>query len=349
MKYNLPQRRRGAEILKFYFGRNSFFKFHCCKILPTAYCLLLTAYCLLIISCQKKQEWNWSEVKQLSQYEISDLKRVDDSTIIGVGGERYSHGEFYSSIDNGKTWNEKEILDKQLYGISFRNKDTLIASGYDGKILQSTNGGIDWNITQNFLWRLMRNVLWLNDSVIVSCGGSGFTGGIIARSTDKGLNWKNDTLNSEMRGLCSTDNQTIFCCGYGKIIKSTDAGATWIQQEATGDFFVSISFSSPEHGIAIGLAGTIMITEDAGANWKKIRNGNSLTNQSWIFRKTIFRDFNNGYIVGDNGLLLSTTDGGNHWIKIKNAPDANFTSIVLTDNGGLVGSEEGKLFQFLEE
>ena len=287
-------------------------------------------------------------MKQISQYEISDLKRVDDSTIIGVGGERYSHGEFYSSIDNGKTWNEREILDKELYGISFLNKDTLIASGHDGKLLFSSNAGVDWNITQNFLWRLMRNVLWVNDSVIVSCGGSGFTGGIISRSYDKGASWKNDTLNSEMRGLCATDDHTVFCCGYGKIIKSIDAGETWTQLNATGDFFVSISFSSPEHGIAIGLAGTIMLTEDAGESWKKIRNGNSLINQSWVFRELIFRDINNGYIVGDNGLLLITTDGGNQWIKIKNTPDTNFTSIVLTDNGGIVGSEEGKLFQFLE-
>lgn len=348
MKYNLPQRRRGAEKFKFYLGRNSFFKFHKCKILSVFNCLLLTAYCLLANSCQKKQEWNWSELKQLSQYEISELKRVDDSTIIGVGGERYAHGEFYYSSDNGKTWNEKEILNKQLYGISFLNKDTLIACGYDGKILQSTNAGVDWSITQNFLWRLMRNVLWLNDSVIVSCGGSGFTGGIISRSTDKGASWKNDTLTSEMRSLCATDEHTIFCCGYGKIIKSIDGGATWQQQKATGDFFVSISFSSTEHGIALGLAGTILLTDDAGENWKKIRNGNSLTNQSWVFRKIIFRDFNNGYIIGDKGLLLFTSDGGNQWIKIKNTPDANFTSIVLMDNGEIVGSEEGKLFMFLE-
>ncbi len=311
--------------------------------------MILLFSLLLFFSCQKKKEWNWSEVKQLSQYEISDLKRVNDSTIIGVGGERYAHGEFYSSLDNGKTWNEKEIIEKQLYGISFLNKDTLIASGYDGKIVLSTNEGIDWNISQNFLWRLMRNVLWLNDSVIVSCGGSGFTGGIISRSTDKGLNWKNDTLTSEMRGLCATDDHTIFCSGYGKIIKSIDAGATWTQPKATGDFFVSISFSSPEHGIAIGLVGTILLTDDAGENWKKIRNGNSLTNQSWVFRKIIFRDFSNGYIIGDNGLLLFTTDGGNNWIKIRGTPDANFTSIVLTDNGGIVGSEKGKLFQFLKD
>ncbi len=313
------------------------------------FCTLSIAFCILISSCQKKKEWQWSELKQISDYEIADLKRVNDSTIIGVGGERYLHGEFYISLDNGKNWSKKEIIDKQLYGISFLTEDTFIVCGYDGKILQSTNSGDNWSVTQNFMWRLMRTVAWLNDSIIISCGGSGFTGGIISRSTDKGLSWKTDSLTSEMRALCQTNEPAIYCCGYGKIIKSKDEGATWTQQRATGDFFVSISFSSSDHGVAIGLAGTILITDDGGENWKKIRDGNSITNQSWTFRKIIFRDINKGYIIGDKGLLLYTTDGGNQWIKIKNIPTKNFTSIVLTDNGGIVGSEEGILLQFLEE
>lgn len=311
--------------------------------------LIFGFFLLLINSCQKKKEWEWSELNRISDYEISELKRVNDSTIAGVGGERYLHGEFYISKNNGKNWSKKEILDKQLFGISFLNSDTIIVCGYDGKILQTNNGGTDWNITQNYYWRLMRNILWINDSTIISCGGSGFTGGILSRSNNLGASWESDTLTTEMRGLCYSDAQTVYCSGYGKIIKSIDAGLTWEQQKATGDFFISISFSSPQHGIAIGLAGTILVTDDAGENWKKVRNGNSLTNHSWTFRKVIFRDINKGYIVGDNGLMLYTTDGGNQWIKIKNTLESNFTSIILTDNGGIVGSEDGKLFQFIEQ
>lgn len=310
---------------------------------------LFTFHLSLFSSCQKKQEWNFTELKQLSQHEISDLQRVNDSTIIGAGGDRYNHGEFYVSTDNGNTWSEKEILDKQLYSISFLNADTMIACGYDGKLLQTNNAGTNWSITQNERWTAMRNILWLNDSTIISCGGGGFTGGVITTSKDGSATWKTDSLNSEMRGLCAADEQTLYCCGYGKIIKSTDAGTTWQQQKAEGDFFVSISFSTAEHGVTIGLEGTIMLTDDGGANWKKIRNGNSLTNQSWSFRRIIFRDANNGYIIGDNGLLLCTTDGGSSWTKIKNTSDENFLSIVLTDDGGIIGSDDGKLFQFLEQ
>ena len=229
MKLGLPQRRKGAESFKLNSLKN-IIRIHFSQ-LPIVNCQLLLCI-LLFSSCQKKQEWQWSELKQLSQYEISDLKRINDSTIIGVGGERYFHGEYYYSNNNGVTWNQKEIIDKQLYGISFLNRDTLFACGLDGKLLQSTNAGIDWNIIQNFRWMPMRNLIFVNDSIIISCGGSGFSRGIFVRSSDGGANWKTDTLASEMRDLCNTDAQTVYCCGYGKILKSQDAGATWQQQNA---------------------------------------------------------------------------------------------------------------------
>ncbi len=339
---DLTQRRRGAERFLFVFKRNFKSGFW------LLYFSLFTFFLSLFSACQKKQEWQWSELKQLSQYEISDLKRINDSTIIGVGGDRYFKGEFYFSNDNGVTWDSKAILDKQLYGISFLNRDSFFASGLDGKLLQSTNAGTDWNIIQNFTWMPIRNVNYLNDSTIIFCGGSGFSRGVLIRSTDGGADWKTDTLASEMRGMCNTDEQTIYCCGYGKILKSTDAGATWNQQNADGDFFISISFASHEHGIAIGLDGTILLTDDAGEHWEKTRNGNSLTNQAWNFRRIIFRDLNKAYIIGDKGIFLFTNDGGTHWIKIKNSSTENFTSIVLTNDGGIIGSSSGKLFQFLE-
>ncbi|MEI7802082.1 MAG: YCF48-related protein [Bacteroidota bacterium] len=343
MRFALPQRRKGAEknLFEFIFSQ-------CTTSCGLLICLLSTAYCLLISSCQKKQEWQWSELKQLSSYQISDLQRVNDSTINGVGGDRYFHGEFYFSNDNGATWNEKEIFDKQLYAVSFLNSDTFFSCGLDGKLLQSFNAGTDWNVIQNYTWLPMRNVIDVNDSVIISCGGTGFKRGVITTSFDNGASWQTDTLPSEMRGLCATDNQTVYSCGYGKILKSTDAGATWQQQNADGDFFISIAFANHEHGIAIGLEGTILLTDDGGANWKKIRNGNSLTNQSWNFRRIIFRDINRAYIIGDKGIFLFTNDGGTRWIKIKNTTDSNLTSIVLTNNGGIIGSDDGKLFQFLE-
>ena len=99
MKVGLPQRRKGAENFKLNSLKN-IIRIYFCQ-LPTANCQLIlylslfTFHLSLISSCLKKQEWQWSELKQLSQYEISDLKRINDSTIIGVGGDRYFKGEFY--------------------------------------------------------------------------------------------------------------------------------------------------------------------------------------------------------------------------------------------------------------
>lgn len=86
-------------------------------------CLLILL--LLFTSCQKKTEWQFSKLTQFSSYEISDLKRVNDSVIIGCGGERYAHGEFYFSHDNGISFSKEEIINKQLFGIDFVNADSF--------------------------------------------------------------------------------------------------------------------------------------------------------------------------------------------------------------------------------
>ena len=94
---------------------------------------------------------------------------------------------------------------------------------------------------------------------------------------------------------------------------------------------------------------TILKTENGGVDWQKIRNGNSPINQSWKFRRVIFKNENEVYIAGDAGLLLKSTDGGNNWIKIKNTPGENIFSITLSDHGGIIGTQEGNIYNFLEE
>ncbi|HAP01087.1 MAG TPA: hypothetical protein DCQ93_04090 [Bacteroidetes bacterium] len=310
-------------------------------------CLLILL--LLFTSCQKKTEWQFKKISKLSSYEISDLKRVNDTFIIGCGGERYARGEFYFSHDNGISFSKEEIINKQLFGIDFVNADSFFACGYDGKILNSTLAGSDWNFYQHNYWRALKNILCVNDSTIISCGGGGFTSGIITRSHDGGATYFSDTFKAELRGLCVAGEQTIFCSGYGVIYRSDDAGENWQQQKAEGDFFVSIDFSSAENGIAVGLSGTILKTENGGVDWQKIRNGNSPINQSWKFRRVIFKNENEVYIAGDAGLLLKSTDGGNNWIKIKNTPGENIFSITLSDHGGIIGTQEGNIYNFLEE
>jgi photosystem II stability/assembly factor-like uncharacterized protein len=43
--------------------------------------------------------------------------------------------------------------------------------------------------------------------------------------------------------------------------------------EEKDEFFSSIAFPSKSVGYVVGRTGTILKTEDAGASWKRLRNG----------------------------------------------------------------------------
>lgn len=119
--------------------------------------------------------------------------------------------------------------------------------------------------------------------------------------------------------------------------------------DAKGDFFVSLYFTDDQTGYAVGLAGTILKTSDAGKSWDRLKNGNSLFNGYQQFNQIIFRNKDIGYIVGESGCFLKTIDSGNHWDQIKESPDINFNATCLTVNGGYVCGDGGTIYHSIED
>jgi photosystem II stability/assembly factor-like uncharacterized protein len=97
--------------------------------------------------------------------------------------------------------------------------------------------------------------------------------------------------------------------GCGTILKTTDGGASWVQQESgTHGYLRSIHFSDAYTGTIVGDNGIILRTEDGGTTWE--------SQASYTYgdiRAVSFCDRNNGIAVGQNGAVLRTADGGAHW------------------------------------
>ena len=57
----------------------------------------------------------------------------------------------------------------------------------------------------------------------------------------------------------------------GLILHTEDGGQTWhSQQTNTLSWLEDVSFTDPQHGVAVGSNGTILRTEDAGETWKRV-------------------------------------------------------------------------------
>jgi photosystem II stability/assembly factor-like uncharacterized protein len=75
---------------------------------------------------------------------------------------------------------------------------------------------------------------------------------------------------------------------------------------------------------AVGDAGTILKSTDAGATWAPLQSGT--TN---ILHAVYFFDGNQGVAVGDEGLILRTTDGGAMWQSVASGVEDALRSVFF--------------------
>ena len=123
----------------------------------------------------------------------------------------------------------------------------------------------------------------------------------------------------------------------GKIIKTTNAGATWTSNTFSNfGNFRNVFFLDHQTGWVVGNKGKILKTTNGGINWNdQVSSTNVRLNSVQFF------DVSNGWIAGENGLILNTTNGGSNWSEQTTPTTNNLNSIYFTSlfNGWAVGTD----------
>jgi len=107
--------------------------------------------------------------------------------------------------------------------------------------------------------------------------------GPVYTTSNGGKSWSaiqsEPALSTSLRSVCFVDASTGWVTGdfivSGRhkpnkevIRKTTDGGATWLNQDASGSAdLLDISFADAQNGIAVGSGGTVLHTADGGTNW----------------------------------------------------------------------------------
>ena len=87
-------------------------------------------------------------------------------------------------------------------------------------------------------------------------------------------------------------------------------------------------------GFAVGDAGTILKTTDAGMTWSPLMSGT--TNALY---DVYFSDATQGVAVGEQGLILRTTDGGGGWQGVTSGVKDALRSVSLGGMHGIIGGD----------
>lgn len=241
--------------------------------------------------------------------DIIDIEFYDESHgLLATGGK--VQGTLFTTSDGGDTWQKSLALDgrKDFSSVSFADENNVWAVGTDH---------------------------WTGDSVW-----------LVYYSPDAGNNWVQIDIDlpvfektDDMQKVQFVTSQTGFIKAGGKLLKTTDGGATWTEVEVTGDYsnsdFHTFQFIDENTGWLVG-NDEIAATPDGGDSWTIQYEQDNRSNE---INALYFFDASTGYVVIDRGDMMKTDDGGATWndLSTGNFYDLTDLEFVTADSGFVAG------------
>jgi photosystem II stability/assembly factor-like uncharacterized protein len=271
---------------------------------------------------------SWRVIRNvdIGETDLSDVSFWDAEHGWAVGGP----GPVYTT-NGGTIWKrDTSSIVSGLSGIDAINQYYIWGSKINGRIYETTNGGITWAVKDTLqMWNLYS--ISFADSLWGIGAGGGFEGPprnqypfrIIKTTSDGGITWLR-TKTTYVQPLSGSSaikgGKGWICGGGGAIFHTTDYGLTWQAQNSgiTSQALLGVVFLDSLHGWICGTGGTTLWTTDGGNNWQA---GNGGTTQE--LRRCAFADTLNGFAVGTNGTIIQTNDGGRNWVT-------DTTNIIIT-------------------
>lgn len=261
-----------------------------------------------------------------------DVQAVDEKHVVIVG---YG-GKILETRDGGRNWEvRKSGTDNALYKVQFVDANTGWTMGQGGTVLKTTDGGATWTKqdsgTENYLFSFRaltpEHLIGVGDrSTIVESrdGGATWTARTYESKGGSGMTEEEEVVAQQpsFYDVDFIDANTGWIVGeFGKILKTTDGGATWTEQQQSligGEIvdalslptFFGVDFLDANNGAAVGLDGRIAITADGGATWTFDDVGPELTVP--LFDVRLFPD-GSGWAVGSAGEVLRKKGIGETW------------------------------------
>ncbi|MFU8831486.1 MAG: WD40/YVTN/BNR-like repeat-containing protein [Wenzhouxiangella sp.] len=127
----------------------------------------------------------------------------------------------------------------------------------------------------------------------------------------------------------------------GKILHSSNGGTQWIDQSpSTKNSLQSIAAWDARELVAVGSAGTVLVSRDGGENWKWVEVPTSEIADTLLRVRVIGE---RAWIVGEYGTLLVSEDRGHNWRQIIEPEDLTLHDIAGVGDRLVVVGEFGSI------
>jgi photosystem II stability/assembly factor-like uncharacterized protein len=135
-------------------------------------------------------------------------------------------------------------------------------------------------------------------------------------------------------GITSLDDEGQSVCAvgsYGKVVRTDDGGVTWLIQETpTLNHLQNVVAWDHEALLAIGDKNTVLVTLDAGQNWRQMEVP-SFPFGGQLLGSRIDRQSGRAWVVGSMGTVLVSDDRGESWSMTHPEEDVSWNDVFVTE------------------
>ena len=268
----------------------------------------------------------------------------DASTCWAVG-----YNGLIKTTDKGETWTSK-LEGYGLLDIYFINSNIGWTVGFNGTIFKTTNGGNDWEPLDNEFNFHFEKVYFADENNGYILGNNFFL-----KSNDGGVSWSfKQPTDHILQTMFFINEDTGWIAGNeGVILKTTDAGSTWIYQQMNGTDYgtlTSLFFIDENTGWASGIGldvngGVILKTTNGGINWNLQHSG-----YNRFIYSVFFNNSSSGWAAGDEGIMFRTHSGGSDWELQGSGTFADLYSVNIESNqNGFSVGNDGTILKYIKD
>jgi photosystem II stability/assembly factor-like uncharacterized protein len=249
-----------------------------------------------------------------------------------------------STCDGGVTWSRFQPVTASSPG-AIASGDSLhvYVAGSAGYIFRSVNSGADWtDVSSRRDWEGIGSGYFADSLHGWLTGARNINGmleDVIWHTTDGGLSWSTQSqgLSVILHDADFVDSNTGWIVGSnGTVLHTTNAGATWVQQNGLAGEFAVLDFFDHQHGATVS-GHTIFSTQDGGETWSQ------QSSPDWEGLTSVtYADVRNVWAVGFRmvnpdsniyeGILLHSTDSGGSWTRIPFTENRRLHTISFSDS-----------------
>jgi|GEM_PF-3561467 len=305
------------------------------------------------------------------QAELNGLHKMSDGSLLATGG-----GGLIIRSTDGIIWDTLHIgeMNTNLTNVVFIDNQNGFASGTNGYIRHTTDGGFTWITSQiNAGIDLGGICAATTDRIIAVANDSSFF-----VSVDSCQSWTQHNYGVDMglaRGIVRASATQLFAFGSEGIFITNDAGLTWAEAGSYSQVYSGfvlntdsaffgfqnagirytfdggvnftdiitvnpaiqgIHFFDADTGLFVNSWGRIYRTTDRGINWGQVFNSGISLQELYFINDTL------GYAMGNSGRLYKTINKGISWQLIETGTTRNLYNMWFTPDGtGFIVGDDG--------